>query len=1540
MLRNLTEQLSVTIRRATDFLHSKYMRRTLFAFSIMSVMVGLFIFANPVQAQGLTDVANGMINAVSYILIAIAGIFMQITIFALKFFIEIAGYNNYIDASIVKLGWNMVRDVANMFFVVILLVIAFGTILGLEQYEWKKTLAKLIMSAFLVNFSNLICQVIIDVSQVFTITFLNAIAGAAGGNLIKMFNFDEILQIAERGTDPSGIQIELFAGAVMTIVFAGMAMATIGAYLVVIIARMVVLWTLMILSPLAFLFSALPSTQSHAQEFWNQFTHQVIVAPVMVFFLWLAFATFGGGDIVQQDIEQNHPLIADGGIRSVTESTDVNGNSLGVTFSKAASWENMANFAVAIAFLWIGLERVQKLGVVGGGLVSGAMSFGKNVATIASGYALGRWMTGKGVDGLKAGAKGIGSGLYTALAKNRVEIIGNWGKRQVEGWGAFRAAPPPVAMEDKRKDAGELSELTIAAINASKKNEKGETELEDGMLGTNKAGKGIKYDKSRGGWYQLDEKNPDEWAKDYDTKTGRVRKEWARDAEGKLVPTPDTRNPIQKALYNRQMALIQSRKNLEKVKNTAKVRDDLIDKRVTAAPKYLMQALEGDQPDAFDRMEQGMLEAEQMRSAAKTEEFKALGKELVLGNTRFKDGKYQEGETVAAQIAGHKTRAAVNENLVKKVQADARRNYMKDKGQNFVKASIKADLQVKAAEGESKAFEAGALAQITNESAALSEALRARHDRGEITDEELSAEEKKNEENLFIARKIAAEKQEHQLGINAKASEKKEEAAYLEGAHGQAELQQEAVALAATAASEAAIKTLTGDAERSAMQEQPEAFKNKIAAELEAARAEGLKKEEESRLTRQHREGAGADVLKAIEEAKIVTTGEENAQKAQEADVKASLVQDKTNSRVQDALAQTGQATLRSQSKESVFKGAEADAAADAVARDILEAARTGVLGLVDQLNLGEQAKKGADDLVKTLKNELLEKKFKEAKKALSDAAKSGGLGAAKMLAESDTEMGRYVRAMRYSQESLATAADQKKAQDIAEGKADEVFVEMPRGGVSVPTQAAANYAKRKAAEFSQLGDAGRADAGSRTLAHMLLQAKRNGGNIDSRTADDAYSVMLAISQGANIDDFIADIETKLNLLKSTTEAQLQNEYGYSQDQIEGLKELKHFAEELKIVEEGTDGKYQGQSNDVTQAHLAQFFATGGDMDLVRTNNAIDSYMVKEKIEDYDEGIRRYFASGATPPGKYTSQKSFEDAIEEKSDILVDAQEQMKQAGVKSGHFQMVGAIVRDSKTGAVRLGSRKEAIVMRNSEKSKNQDVKIAPHALGTLNTGNGYVSINADDFATSNVSGFNDTLTFKARTQERTVRVLYGGRGTQKGSKNKDGRVVLGGSAEDLKKRGGGDLDTGVLKLINETFLPTLEHSATTISLAAHTDVGHTERFDAQAGVINGQIAGTNIRVDNSAQLIGQIQKMAESFTPVEMKKMDTQIAAAKGQLKKQLIQRKQEMEKLVSVWNTKKDKFKATEAAAKKLLLDRKTKSGGGLTDSDPVPDPTTP
>ena len=184
------------------------------------------------------------------------------------------------------------------------------------------------------------------------------------------------------------IRLDLLGAGVFAFVFSLVAMVAIGSYAIVMAIRVVVLWILIILSPIAFILQTLPGpAKNYAQEYWQEFTKYILVAPVLTFFLWLTFASLGAGDI------NAHVGIPPGyGQLDAAQALELQGPPK-TSITEISTWENQSAFIIAIAFLMVGLERVGKLGVVGGSMVSGALDFGKKSLQMASGFArpLGRW---------------------------------------------------------------------------------------------------------------------------------------------------------------------------------------------------------------------------------------------------------------------------------------------------------------------------------------------------------------------------------------------------------------------------------------------------------------------------------------------------------------------------------------------------------------------------------------------------------------------------------------------------------------------------------------------------------------------------------------------------------------------------------------------------------------------------------------------------------------------------------------------------------------------------------------------------------------------------------------------------------------------------------------------------------------------------------------------------------------------------------------------------------------------------------------------
>lgn len=277
--------------------------------------------------------------------------------------ILVAQYNDFISSQAVTVGWVVVRDVANMFFIIILLVIAIATILNLESFSYKKALPKLLLMAVFINFSKTICGIIIDFGQVVMLTFVNAFKAAAGANFIQAFGLDQVMSFAAGTSDYS--DAALMGTMILGLIVLLVALGTMLTLLVVLIARIIVLWILVILSPLAFLLAASPFGAEYAKEWWKNFTNYVISGPILAFFIWLSLIVAGAG-VGNTQV----------GVVSVNPEGSTN-----VTAAALGTLEKLSSVIVATAMLLIGLGVTKKLGVAGSGLAGSIIDSVKKVGT-------------------------------------------------------------------------------------------------------------------------------------------------------------------------------------------------------------------------------------------------------------------------------------------------------------------------------------------------------------------------------------------------------------------------------------------------------------------------------------------------------------------------------------------------------------------------------------------------------------------------------------------------------------------------------------------------------------------------------------------------------------------------------------------------------------------------------------------------------------------------------------------------------------------------------------------------------------------------------------------------------------------------------------------------------------------------------------------------------------------------------------------------------------------------------------------------------
>ncbi len=358
------------------FLNNK--KKIIFLTPVLALLLFFIFFPNIVHASAVATVLGWIL----YPFISLIG---KLTSLLLGVFVSIAQYNDFINSAAVSYGWIIVRDLCNMFFVVILLIIAIATILRVEQYNLKTWLPKLVIMAILINFSKLICGVFIDFAQVIMLTFVNAFKDLAGANLSHMLGLTDIMNV-----DPETSGDEVTAGSVvgsliLALVFVIIALVVILTMLAMLVIRMIMIWIYVVLSPLAYLLASFPQGQTYSQRWWSEFSKNLIIGPVLAFFIWLSFASLGGvGSQAEIDKIAKADEIGEDGIVSDAPTAAI---------TEAGSKDNVIKLIISIGMLLGGMMIAQEMGgqagkVVGKGMAnlqaigSGALKMGKRVTGV------------------------------------------------------------------------------------------------------------------------------------------------------------------------------------------------------------------------------------------------------------------------------------------------------------------------------------------------------------------------------------------------------------------------------------------------------------------------------------------------------------------------------------------------------------------------------------------------------------------------------------------------------------------------------------------------------------------------------------------------------------------------------------------------------------------------------------------------------------------------------------------------------------------------------------------------------------------------------------------------------------------------------------------------------------------------------------------------------------------------------------------------------------------------------------------------------
>ncbi|HTH93571.1 MAG TPA: hypothetical protein VL576_03785 [Candidatus Paceibacterota bacterium] len=296
------------------------------AFNLLSC--GFGHYASLVPGDGTINgcaayLSLGIYNLTSWV----AGLFGKLFDYFIGYSLSDASYRY----SFAVTGWQLVRDISNIFFILIMVWTGLSAVFDTSKTSMKRVIPALIINALLINFSLFATRIIIDISNVTARVFYSEMVVCkqteidAGGcqsstekdfagypslseKILSSFNPQRIMQqgvlqaptysngtstVSSASNDPIAYSnyitlVSLVAAAIMVVV--GIMFFKVSFLF---LGRVVGLYICMIFSPFAFLSRDMPLFGGVARLRWGdwlkELTNYAMLAPVFVFFLYIIY---------------------------------------------------------------------------------------------------------------------------------------------------------------------------------------------------------------------------------------------------------------------------------------------------------------------------------------------------------------------------------------------------------------------------------------------------------------------------------------------------------------------------------------------------------------------------------------------------------------------------------------------------------------------------------------------------------------------------------------------------------------------------------------------------------------------------------------------------------------------------------------------------------------------------------------------------------------------------------------------------------------------------------------------------------------------------------------------------------------------------------------------------------------------------------------------------------------------------------------------------------------------------------------------------
>ena len=321
-----------------------------------------------------------LVEIISAIILAIMGALIKIASLLVVFGLWLDKFLIAPDSSgFIIQGWVIFRDLANLGFVLGIIIIAIATILRYKNYSAQSLLLKLVAAALLVNFSLVLAIPFVQLSHSFSEYFLQSIVGGTSSTtdsqnsmfsqaalkITAVFDMGPVFSNITAGSNAAGAQatsiggetvsaalVNNIIGAVFAIIIGAIVAFTLLGLGVVLFVRFFFLSVLLMISPVVWLLWIFPSTSKHFSDWWEKFIHWNLFAPAVLFFLDLAMG------------------LSSSQLAAQTKS-DMGQLSGGTSFG-GLLLNNIMTPLIVVALILAGMKAASALGVKGGEIATGA----------------------------------------------------------------------------------------------------------------------------------------------------------------------------------------------------------------------------------------------------------------------------------------------------------------------------------------------------------------------------------------------------------------------------------------------------------------------------------------------------------------------------------------------------------------------------------------------------------------------------------------------------------------------------------------------------------------------------------------------------------------------------------------------------------------------------------------------------------------------------------------------------------------------------------------------------------------------------------------------------------------------------------------------------------------------------------------------------------------------------------------------------------------------------------------------------------------